>query len=211
MNQTMTAAHANAPRRLPTFLLAVALAVAGVMHWLLTPEHMAISAIFALGFLAAGMAQLGMAVLAMVRPSRLLYAAVIASTFVLSSAYAYNVLVGLPFHHEPATASIGEAKAGDGAHEEDDAHDDMASHHEAGHHADDADGNDDEMVATRGHHQEGIVLGSGEPVDTSGAATQLAQLSAATIAFMLLRRTGRRSARAPTTNLGYGATAKPSK
>ena len=188
----MTAAHAILPRRFASFVLAAALAIAGAIHWLLTPEHMAISAIFGLGFLAAGMAQFGMAALTVVRPSRLLYAAVIASTVVLSSTYAYNVLVGLPFH-EPATASTGEAKGGDEAHEGD-AHDGMASHREAGHHADDADGHDDEMVATRGHHQEGVVLGSGEPVDTYGAATQLAQLSAATIAFTLLRRTGRRSA-----------------
>ena len=190
----MTAAHAIAPRRLPTFLLAAFLAAAGVIHCLLIPEHMAMSAMFGVGFLAAGIAQFGMAVLAVVRPSRLLYATVIASTVVLSSTYAYNVLVGLPFHHEPPTASIGEAKAGDELHEEGDAHDDMASHDEAAHHADDADGHDDEMAATSGHHQEGVVLGSGEPVDTYGAATQLAQLSAATIAFTLLRRTSRRSA-----------------
>ena len=175
----MTTAHAIVPGRLSTFALAAALATAGVIHGLLTPEHMAMSAIFGVNFLAAAIAQIGMATLALVRPSRLLYTAVIASTVVLSSTYAYNVLVGLPFHQEVATAP-----AGGKSHGESEGHDDTAGHAREGH-------KDERAETTDHHHEDGAVLGAGEPVDTYGAVTQLAQLSAAAVAFTLLRRAGR--------------------
>ena len=179
----MTAAHAIVPRRFSTFLLAASLAAAGVMHWLLTPEHMAVSAIFGLGFLAAGIAQFGMAVLAVVRPSRLLYAAVIASTVVLSSTYAYNVLVGLPFREEVGIATADEGVAGDEGHDESEGPDEDTGHGEGGH--------GDEAAVTTDHHAGGVVLGAGEPVDADGVVTQLAQLSAAGVALVLLRRAAR--------------------
>jgi hypothetical protein len=181
----MRTASATVAPHLRTFVLAAALAVAGVIHCLLTPEHMAMSAIFGVGFLAAGIAQFGMAALAVVRPSRLLYAAVIASTVVLSSTYAYNVMVGLPVHEvETATAVGGEAD--DESHGESEGHDEAAGHAEAGH--------EGGAAVTSDHHEAGVVLGGGEPVDAYGAVTQLAQLSAAGIAGTLLRRTGRGSA-----------------
>ena len=180
----MTAAHAIASRRLPTLLLAASLAAAGVIHCLLIPEHMGMSALFGLGFLAAGVAQLGMAALSVLRPSQLLYAAVIASTVVLSSTYAYNLLVGLPFHEEVATATSEEGVAGDELHDESEGHDEGAGHGEGGH--------EDEAAVMTDHHEEGVVLGTGEPVDAYGAVTQLAQLSAAGVALVLLRRVGRR-------------------
>ena len=175
----MTAARAIVLRRLSTFVFAASLAVAGVIHWLLTPEHMAMSAIFGVGFLAAGSAQVGMAALAVVRPSRLLYATVIASTVVLSSTYAYNVLVGLPFH-EVATATTVGGEAYDESHRDREGH---AQATELGH--------EDGAAETTHHHEGGVVLGAGEPVDAYGAVTQLAQLSAAGVALVLVRRAGR--------------------
>ena len=166
------------PRRLSAFVLAAGLAVAGLIHCLLTPEHLAMSATFGVGFLAAGIAQLSMAALAVVRPSRLLYAAVIASTVVLSSTYTYNLLVGLPFHAEVATAT-----AGDELHGGAEGQDGNAGHAEASH--------EDEAAVPTDHHEEGVALGAGEPVDAYGAVTQLAQLSAASVALVLLRRAGR--------------------
>ena len=179
----MTAVQAIAPRRLPTFILAASLAVAGVIHCLLAPEHMAMSAIFGVGFLAAGIAQFGMAALAVVRPSGLLYTAVIASTVALSSTYAYNVLVGLPFHGV-ATATTVDGEAYDESYEESEGHAEAADLAEVGH--------DDGAAETTDHHEGGVVLGAGEPVDAYGAVTQLAQLSAAGVALVLLRRVGRR-------------------
>ncbi len=179
----MTTADAIVPHRLSALGLAAALAVAGAIHCLLTPQHMAMSAVFGVGFLAAGIAQLGMAALAVVRPSRLLYAAVIASTAILSSTYAYNVLVGLPFHEEVATATAVDSEDGDELHGESDGHHDTGGHAEAGH--------QDEAAVTTDHHEEGVVLGAGEPVDAYGAVTQLAQLSAAGVALVLIRRAGR--------------------
>ena len=177
----MTAAHAILPRRFLTLLLAASLAAAAVIHWLVTPEHMAMSAIYGLGFLAAGIAQFGMAALAVVRPSRLLYAAVIASTVVLSSTYAYNVMVGLPLHHEVVTATAGDRGDGNELHGESDGHDGEPAHHGGG-------GHEGEAAVTTDHHERGVVLGAGEPVDAYGAVTQLAQVCAAAVALVLLRR-----------------------
>ena len=158
-------------------MLAAALAVAGVIHCLLTPEHMAMSAIFGVGFLAAGIAQFGMAALSVVRPSRLLYAAVIASTVVRSTTYAYNVTVGLPLREDVTTAMAVGGEADDESHGESEG---TAGHAEGGH--------EDDAPATTDHHDAGVVPGAGEGVDAYGAFTQLAQLSAAGVALVLLRR-----------------------
>jgi hypothetical protein len=193
-----------------TLALAAALAGAGLIHCLLTPEHMAMSAIFGAGFLAAGVGQLGMAGLAVVRPSRLLYAAVIASTVALSSMYAYNVLVGLPFHDDAAAAAAGDDHADEdragAVHSAEPAHSDEAGHSEVDEHSDDvhpsdeatssaeaghAEGDDPEEPAETDHHEDGLVLGGGEPVDAYGAVTQFAQFSAAAIAAVLLARSRR--------------------
>lgn len=154
-----------------TFALALALAAAGTIHWLLTPEHMEISAVFGAGFLAAGIAQLGMSVMAVLRPSRLLYASIVTVTLGLSGLYAYNVVVGLPFH-EPAVVGAADNHASDAAHGH-------AAESPAESHALDGDAD---------YHEGGVVIGAGEPIDSHGALTQLAQLSAAALAFTLLVR-----------------------
>ena len=176
----MTTAQAIVPERLPAFVLAATLAAAGAIHCFLTPEHMAMSAVFGVGFLAAGIAQFGMAALAVARPSRLLYAAVIASTVLLSSAYAYNVLVGLPFHEVAPGAAAAERGAGGDMHGKNEGHGHAGGHVDAGH--------EEEAAVTTDHHDDGVALGAGEPVDAYGAVTQLAQLSAAGVALVLLRR-----------------------
>ena len=145
----MTTAQAIVPERLPAFVLAATLAAAGAIHCLLTPEHMAMSAIFGVGFLAAGIAQFGMAALAVARPGRLLYAAVIASTLLLSSAYVYNVLVGLPFHEVAPAAAAAEREAGDHLHGTSEGHGHTGGHAEAGH--------EDETAVTTDHHDEGVL------------------------------------------------------
>jgi hypothetical protein len=163
-----------------TLILATALSAAGVIHCLLSGEHMAMTALFGAGFLAAGVAQVGMAGLAMVRPSRMLYVAVVASTAVLSSMYAYNVFVGLPFQEDA------EAPAGISAeHSEGDAQE--VEHAADSQHADETAGHDESPVQID-HHEGGLALGGGEPVDAFGAVTQAAQLTAAAVALALLRR-----------------------
>lgn len=170
----------DVPSRRLTLGLAAALAVAGLIHSLLAPEHLVMSTLFGFGFLAAGVAQLGMAAWATIRPTRLLYAAVLASTAVLGGTYAYNVLVGLPFQAEPG-AVAGAAVA----HSEANGH--GAEHAAGSDHAHDA-ALHTAQAAQLDHHDGGIVLGSGEPVDAYGAVTQAAQLTAAAVALALLRR-----------------------
>jgi hypothetical protein len=91
--------------------LAAVLLVAGTIHLLLTPEHLAESTLLGAGFLLAGVAQVVLAVLVLLRrPSDLVLTAAIAVTVALIALYAYAVLVGLPFgEHEEhmATAEAG--------------------------------------------------------------------------------------------------------
>ena len=151
-----------------TLALAMALAAAGTIHSLLTLEHMEISVVFGAGFLAAGIAQFGMAAMAVIRPSRLVYAVIIATTVALTGLYAYNVVVGLPFHEASPRAA-----GTDG--------------HTAGtEHGHSAPGQADGLSVD--HHEAGVVMGGGEPIDPYGALTQLAQLSAAALAVTLLVR-----------------------
>lgn len=156
-------------------LLAAALAAAGILHLLVLPEHIAMSPLFGAGFLAAAAAELGMAALAALRPSRALFVAVIGVTVVLMSLYAYNVVVGLPFSHDTTAASA-------------DSHE--PPHEHASGAADAADAGVEEGDAEHGaepnHHAGGLHLGAGEPVDAYGALTQLAQVSAAALALALL-------------------------
>lgn len=166
------ASRSVAPPWQLTFGLAVALATAGVIHCLLTPEHMEISAVFGAGFLAAGVGQFGMAAMAVVRPSRLLYAAIIAMTLGLTGLYAYNVVVGLPFHEPTAVAAATDEHRLDSSHE----------------HAAEAPAEAEALDGRAGHQERGVVIGAGEPIDAYGAVTQLAQLSAAALSLTLLVR-----------------------
>jgi len=81
----------------PRVILAGALFVAGWIHLALTPEHLGEATILGLGFLAAGLAQLALAFLVIVRPSDLIYYAVVGLSAALIALYAIAVLKGLPF------------------------------------------------------------------------------------------------------------------
>jgi hypothetical protein len=78
-------------------ILAGALFTAGWIHLALTPEHLEEATILGLGFLAAGLAQLALAVLITARPSDLAYYAVVGLSAALIVLYAIAVLKGLPF------------------------------------------------------------------------------------------------------------------
>ena len=168
------------PSSLLVAALAASLAVAGIIHCLLMPDHFVKSTIFGLGFLGAGIAQLGLAGAVLLRPGRLVYAAIIAISLTLMSLYAFNVAVGLPLHGSADHTEVAAGgHGGDGAHG-----DDEAGHNEAGHES----GNDghESEGAEAGHGESGLVLGAGEPVDVLGAGTQAAQLAAIAFAVLLL-------------------------
>ena len=97
-------------------VLAVALAVAGVMHLLLTAEHFGQSTLMGLGFAAATVVELGLAAAVMVRPGRWLYAAVIAISSALVALYLYNVFIGLPFAGSETAAGHGDIEEHAGHH-----------------------------------------------------------------------------------------------
>ena len=79
--------------------LTVLLLAAAVIHLVLTPEHLGISTVLGLGFLAAGLAQSALAGLAVGASDRLqplvMYAVVVVNV-ALIAIYLYAVLVGLP-------------------------------------------------------------------------------------------------------------------
>ena len=81
----------------PRVILAGALFTAGWIHLALTPEHLGEATILGLGFLAAGLAQLALALLITARPSDLTYYAVVGLSAALVVLYAIAVLKGLPF------------------------------------------------------------------------------------------------------------------
>ena len=84
--------------RWATPALAAVLAAAGVIHGALMPEHLAESTISGAGFLGAAVGQIGLAGLVLLRPPRIVYAGIVAMTLTLIALYAFNVMVGLPFH-----------------------------------------------------------------------------------------------------------------
>lgn len=188
MTATLRATSISRPT--PSLLvaaLAASLAVSGIIHCLLMPDHFVKSTIFGLGFLGAGIAQLGLAGVVLLRPGRLVYAAIIVISLTLMSLYAFNVAVGLPFHGSADHTEVAAGgHDGDGAHGDEAAVDDEAGHNEAGHEP----GNDGHEAegAEAGHGESGLVLGAGEPVDVLGAGTQAAQLAAIAFAGLLLRR-----------------------
>jgi hypothetical protein len=81
----------------PRVILAGALFSAGWIHLGLTPEHLGEATILGLGFLAAGLTQLALALLIIARPSDLTYYAVVGLSAALVVVYAIAVLKGLPF------------------------------------------------------------------------------------------------------------------
>ena len=155
-----------------TLALAGVLAVAGIVHGALTADHMTQSTPIGLGFLAASASQLGFAALVLVRPTRILYIAVIAVTAVLIGLYVSNVVIGLPLHATASHATL-EPTA-------DDEHATAAANHHG------AQSSDRHEAGAHAVHAE--TTGSPEPADAMGLGTQVAQLAAIGLALTLLRR-----------------------
>ena len=78
-------------------IMAGALFASGWIHLALTPEHLGEATILGIGFLVAGLAQLFLAGLILVRPSDLAYYAVVGLSVSLVVLYAIAVVHGLPF------------------------------------------------------------------------------------------------------------------
>lgn len=99
--------------------LTVLLLAAAVIHLILTPEHLGVSTVLGLGFLAAGLAQsalAGLSVGASERLQPLVMHAVIVVNIALIGIYLYAVLVGLPIeagHTDDGGLSIGAGEAVD--------------------------------------------------------------------------------------------------
>jgi hypothetical protein len=84
-------------------LLAAALLATGAIHLQQAPEHLEVSTVLGLGFLAAAVSQLGLGAAVIVRGHRLLYAAIVADCALFFVLYVYAVLHGLPLpsHGDP--------------------------------------------------------------------------------------------------------------
>jgi hypothetical protein len=78
-------------------LVAVGLVVAGWIHLVLVPEHIEEAMVLGLGFLAAAIVQIGLAIVVVWRPMSWVFAAAVAVNAILIAIYAYAVVVGLPF------------------------------------------------------------------------------------------------------------------
>jgi hypothetical protein len=125
-----------------------------------------------LGFLCSALAEFGLAAAVLVQPRRLVYVAVIGVSAALIGLYAYNVMIGLPFHG--ASADGNPSGVGHGAQQT------IAAEHDSEH----------ETMAHSGggHHSGGLVLGEGEAVDMLGATTKLAELAMIGLAVALILR-----------------------
>lgn len=77
-------------------VLAAATFVAGWMHLVLTPEHLAESTMLGLGFLVAGLAQVALSMGCLARRSENALSALVVLDVALLAVWAYAVLVGLP-------------------------------------------------------------------------------------------------------------------
>jgi hypothetical protein len=84
-------------------LLAAALLATGAIHLQQAPEHLEVSTVLGLGFLAAAVSQLGLGAAVIVRGHRLLYAVIVADCALFFALYVFAVLHGLPFptHGDP--------------------------------------------------------------------------------------------------------------
>jgi hypothetical protein len=91
-------------------VLAGALFVAGWIHLLLVPEHLAESPLLGVGFLAAAAAQIALAAVVAWRPSDTAAYVVVAVNVALVAVYGWAVVVGLPLgggHADVAGIRIG--------------------------------------------------------------------------------------------------------
>jgi hypothetical protein len=84
-------------------LLAAALLATGAIHLQQAPEHLEVSTVLGLGFLAAAVSQLGLGAAVIVRGHRLLYAVIVGDCALFFALYVLAVLHGLPFptHGDP--------------------------------------------------------------------------------------------------------------
>jgi len=90
--------------------LSVLLLAAAVIHLILTPEHLGVSTVLGLGFLAAGLAQAALAGLAVAAPERLqrlVMYGVLVVNMALLAIYLYAVLWGLPIEAAHADDDAG--------------------------------------------------------------------------------------------------------
>jgi hypothetical protein len=89
--------------------LAAALFTAGWIHLDLTPEHLDESSLLGAGFGVAGLSELGLAAVTVVRPRTAAYLGIVFVSVALLFLYGYAVLVGLPFgaHDHGAGLSLG--------------------------------------------------------------------------------------------------------
>jgi hypothetical protein len=195
MTVTMSPSTSLPRSNLVSAALAGALGVAALIHCLLMPDHFAASTIFGLGFLAAAIAQIGLAAVVLLRPRAWVYAAVIGLSVALSGLYAFNVAVGLPFHaaHTPGPPVVAAVDAHGEVNDHGAADDHHGAEHDRSGAADDHATTDADHGAANeheagGHGREGLAIGAGEPVDAWGATTQLAQVSSVGLALVLLRR-----------------------
>ncbi len=120
------------------------------------------------GFLAAAGTEFGLGLAVLLRPTRLVYIAIIAVAIALIGLYAYNVAVGLPFGDQHSTTADGREQsesAGQGG-----------------------DGDEEGADTGSGHHDEGLDVGSGEPIDAVGATTKLSEIAGIGLAIALLSR-----------------------
>lgn len=153
-------------------LLIAALTLGGAVHLVLAPDHFGESALMGLGFLCSALAEFGLAVAVLVKPKRLVYVAVIGVSAALIGLYAYNVMIGLPFHGASADGNpSGVGHSG--------AHQTIAAEHDPEH---------ETTAHSGGHHSGGLVLGEGEAVDMLGATTKLGELAMIGLAVALILR-----------------------
>src|SRR5262245_38374131 len=101
---------AEAPEASPAtrWLLAACLAGAAVIHAAMAPSHLGESALEGWGFVVSAWAQLALAVAVLVRPSRRVGAAVVATNAVLIAVWVVSRTAGLPFGaHSGHAESVG--------------------------------------------------------------------------------------------------------
>ncbi len=79
---------------------------AGWVHLLLAPEHLAEHPLLGMGFIAAGVAQVALAVLVVARPTMTTLPLLIVLDVAIMAVYAYAALVGLPFAADDGMAGM---------------------------------------------------------------------------------------------------------
>lgn len=106
------------PRLMWLQLAAAALSFgAGWVHLMLAPEHLDEHPILGVGFVLAGVAQVGLAVLVVARPNLTTLPLLVVLNVAIMAVYSYAVLVGLPFGDAGDTDMAGMAGMADMDHD----------------------------------------------------------------------------------------------